>query len=208
MLVGGHDRRRIAQAGLLVQGHRLIASARHFAGPVAVSLALHAALVAAIAPGGLELPSALREPALQVRLAAASPADTTPPAQPAASFPVRRVEPLLPLPRPARPTYLRSSELDERATPIEMPPLVYPEKAYLNRIPGTVRVRVYISHEGSVDKAEIVTATPSGHFEEAAVEAVRRTRFKPALKHGRRVGSQKVVEVSFDPYGPAPEDKR
>jgi protein TonB len=111
-------------------------------------------------------------------------------------------------PRRAAPTrYLSAGEVDERATPIEVPALVYPEKAYLNRLAGTVRMRIYISHDGRVDKADVLAASPRGHFEEAALDAVQRTRFRPARKDGRPVPSHKLIEVEFDPYGPTPEER-
>jgi protein TonB len=110
-------------------------------------------------------------------------------------------------PRPAPKRYFKSSEVDERATPVEMAALVYPEVAYMNRLRGTVRMRIFISGEGRVDRAEVVEATPKGHFEQAAIDAVQRTRFRPARKDGRPVPSQKLIEVEFDPYGPKPEER-
>lgn len=109
--------------------------------------------------------------------------------------------------RPAAPKYLGSSEVDEPATPIEMAALVYPERAYLNRIAGKVRLRIYISADGRIDKADIVAAVPAGHFEQAAIDALQHTRFQPARKAGRPVPSQKLIEVEFDPYGPVPEER-
>ena len=110
-------------------------------------------------------------------------------------------------PHPAPKRYLKSSEVDERATPLEMAALVYPEVAYMNRLRGTVRMRIFISSDGRVERTEVVEATPRGHFEKAAVEAVERTRFRPARKDGRPVPSQKLIEVEFDPYGPRPEER-
>ena len=112
-----------------------------------------------------------------------------------------------PQPRAMPKPYLTAKEVDERAVPLEMAPLIYPKTAYINRLRGTVRVRVYISAAGSVDRAEVVDAIPKGHFEEAAIEAVQRTTFTAARKAGRPVPSQKLVEVEFDPYGPTPEDR-
>jgi TonB family protein len=189
LLVGRHARRRLAQARLLVQGNRL---SRVLNASLAVSLALHASLLAAIAPGTQQPGASAQAAPLQVRLA----------------------EPAKPKPREARaarkglPRYLASSELDERATPLELAPLLYPERALLNRIGGTVRVRVFISRAGSVDRAEIVAASPAGHFEAAALEAVRRSSFSAGRKDGQAVPSQKVIEVNFDPYGAEPEGEQ
>ena len=171
------------------------AGAARFGAPLAASLALHLVVLSA-ATGGVSDPVATRIPAsLLVQLQ--TPAPAPPPAQ---SDPA-------PLARASPKRYLSSSEVDERAVPLEMAPLLYPKTAYVNRIRGMVRVRVYISAAGRVDKAEIVEAAPKGHFEEAAIDAVQRTTFTAARKAGRAVPSQKLVEVEFDPYGPTPEDR-
>ena len=171
------------------------AGAARFGAPLAASLALHLVVLSA-ATGGVSDPVATRIPAT-LRVQLQTPAPAPPPAQ---SDPA-------PLARASPKRYLGSSEVDERAVPLEMAPLLYPKTAYINRIRGMVRVRVYISAAGRVDKAEVVDAAPKGHFEEAAIDAVQRTTFTAARKAGRAVPSQKLVEVEFDPYGPTPEDR-
>jgi periplasmic protein TonB len=175
---------------------------------VVISLALHAALLGTIGPGWSEPVGAPDSaPALQVQLASRTPPEPDRrEAQPPAA-PKPRAEAPLPFPGVAPARYLRSSELDERAVPVDIVPLLYPEKAYINRIAGTVRVRVFISDQGTVDRAEVEDATPAGHFEEAALDAVRRTRFSAARKSGAPVPSQKLIEVNFDPYGPKPGER-
>lgn len=173
------------------------AGAARFGAPLAASLALHLVVLGA-ATGGVSDPVATRIPAtLLVHLQTPAPAPAPAPAQ-SDPAPVARASPK---------RYLTSSEVDERAVPLEMAPLLYPKTAYVNRIRGMVRVRVYISAAGRVDKAEVVEAAPKGHFEEAAIDAVQRTTFTAARKAGRAVPSQKLVEVEFDPYGPTPEDR-
>ena len=171
------------------------AGAARFGAPLAASLALHLVVLSA-ATGGVSDPVATRIPAT-LRVQLQTPAPAPPPAQ---SDPA-------PLARASPKRYLSSSEVDERAVPLEMAPLLYPKTAYINRIRGMVRVRVYISAAGRVDKAEVVEAAPKGHFEEAAIDAVQRTTFTAARKAGRAIPSQKLVEVEFDPYGPTPEDR-
>lgn len=171
--------------------------------PLAASLALHAALLGAMGPG-------VREPALSQRAFTAMQiwlAGQRAAAAPAAPVPAQRAEAPLPFRGPSPTKYLTSRELDERATPIEVAPLLYPEKAYANRLAGTVRMRIYISRGGRVERTEIVAASPAGHFEQAAIDAVQRTRFRPARKGGRPVASQKLIEVQFDPYGPTPQER-
>jgi TonB family protein len=193
VLVGGYAGRRIAPAVVLVQGNRLSPGAR-LGLPLAASLALHAALLSAVGAGepGADRLGARSSSALLVRLTGEQHMAQATPA---------------PRPRVGRPRYLASAEVDEGAKPIDMPALVYPERAYINRIAGAVRMRVYISATGRVDRADVVSASPTGHFEQAAIEAVKATRFRPAQKNGQPVASQKLIEVEFDPYGPVPEER-
>lgn len=96
--------------------------------------------------------------------------------------------------------YYLSSEVDVRAEPLKMEPLVYPEQAYQMRIFGKVRLRVYINEEGNIDSIDVVEATPPGVFEDAALKALLATKFSAALKNGNKVKNQKLMEINFDPY--------
>jgi len=104
----------------------------------------------------------------------------------------------------ARPTtlperYFTSRELDSPAVAREKAPLVYPEDPFMWKLRGKVRLRVFINERGSVDRAVVVRAEPVGDFEEAALAAVLRLVYDPAIKDGRPVRSQKLIEVTFDP---------
>jgi protein TonB len=140
-------------------------------------------------------------PGLRVRLSA--PASASAPSAVAEPH----GNPLMPLRAPLPPRYFKSSELDAGPAPMQLAPLVYPEKELINRIRGVVQMRIYISDAGLVEKSEIVSASPAGRFEDAATEAIRATRFRPGVKDGRAVRSQKLVEVEFDPYGPRPDER-
>lgn len=96
--------------------------------------------------------------------------------------------------------YLLSSEVDVRAMPVNMPVLVYPEKAQLMRIDGLVKLKIFIGASGRIDAVDIVETRPPGVFEEAALNALLATSFTPARKNGRDVKSQKLIEIKFDPY--------
>lgn len=103
------------------------------------------------------------------------------------------------LPTPVR--YYKNSEVDVPATPIVRGPLVFPEHAYVSKLHGTVRARVYISEAGEVESVQIVEVKPlGGIFEEAALEALRQVRYKPAEIAGQPVKTQKLIEVTFNPY--------
>lgn len=97
--------------------------------------------------------------------------------------------------------YYRDAEVDRPAEPVSQAPLVYPENAYVSKLAGAVRARVYIDDKGSVVSIDVVQAKPiAGVFEDAAVEALSKLRYRPALVAGKPVLSQKLVEVKFDPY--------
>lgn len=119
------------------------------------------------------------------------------PAAPGTSSPLMPDPPPIALHVPDR--YFSSSEVDQKAEPIEVAPLIYPEDAYLRRLPGNVTLRLYINEAGSVDSIDILAADPSGIFEQAAVDAVLATRFRPAQLLTRPVKNVKIVEVRFDP---------
>ncbi len=99
--------------------------------------------------------------------------------------------------------YFVSRDLDTPAQALGRAPLIYPQGAYHHRVRGTVRLRVFIGADGSVEQLEVVSVDPPGqHFEAAALEAMRLMRYSPAIKDGQKVRSRKVIEVSFDPEDP------
>ena len=126
--------------------------------------------------------------------------------RPAAPAPGARAAPPA---QPVRPTtlpdrYFTSRELDTPAVAREKAPLIYPEDPFMWKLGGKVRLRVFINEQGTVDRALVVHAEPAGEFEEAALAAVRRLVYEPAIKGGRAVKSQKLIEVTFDPKEEAP----
>lgn len=106
-----------------------------------------------------------------------------------------------------QPKYFDSHEVDVTATPIFTPPLLFPERAYLSRLSGRVRVRVFISETGTVDSVEVIETTPAHQpFTESAIASVRNTIFRPAVLQDLKVKSQKLVEVIFNAEGDQPID--
>ena len=100
---------------------------------------------------------------------------------------------------PGAPVYYRASDLDERAVPLNFADVVYPERALAEGTRGAVKLRLLIDHEGTLRDASVMDARPAGVFENAALDAVRSLRFRPAIRNGVAVGSVKIIEVPFDP---------
>jgi protein TonB len=159
-----------------------------------------------------QVPEAPSEPKL-VRAAPASEGELLPPAMAAPSAPAPVPPPQAaaqppatnppaeegkPLELPLR--YFQARDLDVPARPLGRAPLIYPQGAHHLRIAGVVRVRVRIDAAGKVDSLEVVSADPPGQFfEESALAAMKQMRYAPAIKDGRAVPSEKLVEVRFDP---------
>ena len=95
--------------------------------------------------------------------------------------------------------YLSMDDVDVRAEPANDVPLSYPAAAYARRIAGTVRLKLFISEQGKLDRVELIDATPKGIFENEALATVSKLYFHPATRYGRPVKSQKTIEVVFDP---------
>ncbi len=62
---------------------------------------------------------------------------------------------------------------------------------------ATVLVKVTISTEGTVAKAEIQKSSGHKEFDQAALDAAPKWQFKPAIKGGKAVESQAVIPVTF-----------
>ncbi len=74
--------------------------------------------------------------------------------------------------------------------------VVIPEQARLKNISGKVLVKTYIDEMGKVLRTEIIQGIGSG-CDEAAMRAVRNTRFSPGKLNGQYVRVQMIVTVFF-----------
>lgn len=176
-----------------------------------LSVALHTAVLSAFGAMPFRFEGTVPSFVLTARIAPAPVSAPPAPAEGAtagahpAVMPIPRM-PATPVPVPASPgptlpdRYFTSREVDAAAAVREQPQLVYPEDPHTWRLPGTVRLRVFIEADGSVSRAEVVSAQPAGHFEQAALAAGRALRYEPASIGGQPVRSQKLIDVVFDPH--------
>lgn len=72
----------------------------------------------------------------------------------------------------------------------------YPDSARSRRLEGRVVVRLVVESSGLPGPCDVHAANPRGYFEDAALEAAQRTRFRPGSKDGRAVRT--VVLLPFD----------
>lgn len=73
----------------------------------------------------------------------------------------------------------------------------YPNRARERGIEGWVRLEIVVKPNGTVGDARVIDANPKQIFDQAALEAIRRWRFKPAYKDGRAVEQRAVQEIGF-----------
>jgi len=73
----------------------------------------------------------------------------------------------------------------------------YPEIAQEAGIEGTVVVQVFVDARGRVKETVILKGIPNTGLDEAATEAIRLVRFKPARQRERAVGVWISIPVNF-----------
>ena len=101
-------------------------------------------------------------------------------------------------PRPPAPTApppvanVPVTSADIVAHPIEQPQPVYPRRALEAEREGSVRLHITIGPDGSVLEAVVVSSRPTGWFETAAINGVKRWRYQPS---GRTISTD--VEIEF-----------
>jgi len=76
-------------------------------------------------------------------------------------------------------------------------PPTYPARATVDRLQGTVLLRLGITVDGRVADVEVFTSSGHGVLDAAAVRAVRSWRFAPARRDGRPVAATVRLPVRF-----------
>jgi protein TonB len=104
-----------------------------------------------------------------------------------------------PTPPPAAPAPPRATADLALPVPINTPPPRYPREALRRGIGGTVRVRVTVGPTGGVERLDLAQASGNRELDRAALETVRRWRFRPATRDGQPVSAEVVVPLEFDP---------
>ncbi len=85
---------------------------------------------------------------------------------------------------------------DEKPVPLKTPPPKYPSQMRSEGVEGMVAVRVFIAVDGSVKSCEVAKSNRP-EFEQPALEAVQKWKFKPAKKDGEPVECKIVIPIRF-----------
>lgn len=79
---------------------------------------------------------------------------------------------------------------------VKIPPR-YPRRAVRAKIEGVVTVEFTITRDGSVIDPSVVQAAPPAVFDRAALQAIRRWKFRPKFIDGRPVQRRAVQNIRF-----------
>jgi TonB family protein len=90
-----------------------------------------------------------------------------------------------------------SSAVDSRPVALNSVRPEYTREARAEKVQGVVRLRILVDETGSVAKVSVITGLPAG-LTDKAIEAVRKIRFKPAMKDGKPVNFWTAVVVNFE----------
>ncbi|MFQ6609291.1 MAG: energy transducer TonB [Fidelibacterota bacterium] len=75
--------------------------------------------------------------------------------------------------------------------------VVYPDIAMEAGIEGTVIIQAFINKKGIVTDTNVLQGIPNTGLDDAAIEAIKRTKWKPALQRDRKVGVWISIPVNF-----------
>jgi periplasmic protein TonB len=77
-----------------------------------------------------------------------------------------------------------------------MKKISYPIEASTKKVEGKVYLLVYVNEKGDVDDVKVVKGIGSG-CDEAAVSAVKRTKFSPGMEKGAAVKTKVSMPIQF-----------
>lgn len=100
-------------------------------------------------------------------------------------------------PPPPEGPRVRFIPYDEPPKPLTPINPEYPEIAQEAGIEGTVIIQVFVDEKGRVKETIVLKGIPNTGLDEAAIEAIRKTRFKPAKQRERPVGVWISIPVNF-----------
>ena len=91
---------------------------------------------------------------------------------------------------------IESHNLDRVPGPVLQPAPLYPGSMRREGIGGTVRVEFVVDVDGRVANTQVVETTHTA-FNDAAVSAVSKWKFRPGMKNGRKVNTRMCVPIVF-----------
>jgi protein TonB len=161
-----------------------------------------------------DVPASKPAPALPVDAKAAAlppPAPEQAPAEPAKADPAAEAQVVPPRPQQAPVFNLAGTESESNAFALgphilpAMPdnrfrnrPPIYPAEAEMRGLHGSVVVVIHVSENGTATGVDVAESSGVEMLDDAAVTAVRKWRFHPAMKEGRTVPFEMPFRFIFE----------
>ncbi len=120
---------------------------------------------------------------------------STPSATPAAGAATAAATPAVPA--PTAPATARPEGETRDAQLIRQAAVAYPQAAFRRREEGWVQVEFTVTADGTVANAHVIDSQPARVFDRAALDAVARWSFSPALRNGQAVESTMRRRIEF-----------
>ncbi|GAA5484237.1 energy transducer TonB [Haloferula sargassicola] len=91
-----------------------------------------------------------------------------------------------------------SGDLDSPPQPVTKSQPVYPSRLLSKGIGGKVIVAVTVTADGRVAGAKVRTSSGNRELDDAALKAVRKWKFRPAVSGGRKTQATALVPFNFE----------
>lgn len=101
-----------------------------------------------------------------------------------------------PVSPPESRTVFGSGEVQKRARMLDAPAAAYPDEARAAKAGGEVRLRLVLAADGTVKNIFPMKTLPYG-LTDAAMNAARQIKFKPAIRDGRPVSQFSTLSYEF-----------
>ena len=103
-----------------------------------------------------------------------------------------------PPPPPSSGPNVKFIPYDKPPKPIRKIRPIYPEIAQEAGIEGTIYIQFFIDNKGNVTEAWVQKGIPNTGLDEAALLAVKKSKWKPAQQRDKKVGVWQTVPVKFE----------
>lgn len=101
---------------------------------------------------------------------------------------------------PGAATAMGAATADDTSAPrpLSAPPPAYPRSALRGGVGGNVQLHIEVGADGVPTDVEVVGSSRNRELDRAAVQAVRRWRFRPAMRNGVPVADSVQQTISFE----------
>jgi len=94
-------------------------------------------------------------------------------------------------------SYMNGAEVQVKPKVVYRPELMYPEKALEENLKGFVVLGVFINKFGELEKADVMESFPQGVFDKAALDNIKKWKFKAAEHKGVSVSTWQEQRITF-----------